>query len=109
MLASDRLGSAVEEGGKSIDPDLLTDPTDWINIAFVYWMLACPLRQTEIAVSGGKTSRGSSVQFSSVPRPVGSLLKHEGRSSKDPLPVFSAGGHREQFWHGQGALYVLSW
>ena len=27
---------------------------------------------------------------------------HEGRFSRDPLPVFSAGGHREQFWHEQG-------
>ena len=29
-------------------------------------------------------------------------LGHEGRFSRDPLPVHSAGGHREQFWHGQG-------
>ena len=27
---------------------------------------------------------------------------HEGRFSRDPLPVISAGDHREQFWHGQG-------
>ena len=27
---------------------------------------------------------------------------HEGRISRDPLPVFSAGGHCKQFWHGQG-------
>ena len=27
---------------------------------------------------------------------------HEGRFSWDPLPVFSAGGPCEQFWHGQG-------
>ena len=27
---------------------------------------------------------------------------HEGRFSRDPLPVFSAGGHFEQFRHGQG-------
>ena len=26
---------------------------------------------------------------------------HEGRFSTDPLPVFSAGGPCEQFWHGQ--------
>ena len=25
-----------------------------------------------------------------------------GRFSRDPLPIFSAGGHREQFWHEQG-------
>ena len=27
---------------------------------------------------------------------------HEGRFSRDPLPVFSAGSHCEQLWHGQG-------
>ena len=27
---------------------------------------------------------------------------HEGRFSRDPLPVFSAGDHCEQCWHGQG-------
>ena len=27
---------------------------------------------------------------------------HEGRFSRDPLPVFSAGGPCEQLWHGQG-------
>ena len=26
---------------------------------------------------------------------------HERRFSRDPLPVFSVGGHRERFWHGQ--------
>ena len=26
---------------------------------------------------------------------------HEGRFSRDPHPVFSAGGPGEQFWHGQ--------
>ena len=43
----------------------------------------------------------ASVQFSSVPRPIGSSEGHEGRFSRDPLPVFSAGGPYEQFWHGQ--------
>ena len=28
---------------------------------------------------------------------------HEGRFSRDPLPVFSAGGPCEQFWHRQGS------
>ena len=27
---------------------------------------------------------------------------HEGLSSRDSLPVFSAGGHLEQFWRGWG-------
>ena len=26
----------------------------------------------------------------------------EGRFSRDPLPVFSVGGHHEQFWQGYG-------
>ena len=26
----------------------------------------------------------------------------EGRFSRDPIPIFSVGGHHEQFWHGQG-------
>ena len=44
----------------------------------------------------------SSVQFSSVPWLIGSLRDHEERFSRDPLPVFSAEGLCEQFWHGQG-------
>ena len=43
----------------------------------------------------------SSVQFCSVPWPIGSSGGHEGRLSRDPLPVFSAEGPCEQFWHGQ--------
>ena len=27
---------------------------------------------------------------------------HKGRLSRGPLPVFSAGGLCEQFWHGRG-------
>ena len=27
--------------------------------------------------------------------------RHEELFSRDPVPVFSAEGHREQFWHGQ--------
>ena len=42
------------------------------------------------------------VQFSSVPRPIGSAGEHGGRFSTGLLPVFSAGDHCEQFWHGQG-------
>ena len=45
-------------------------------------------------------SRFSSVQFSPLTDWV--LGGHAGRFSKDPLPVFSAGGPRRQFWHGQG-------
>ena len=44
----------------------------------------------------------SSIHFTSVPWPIGSSGWHEGRFSRDSLPVFSAGGHCEQFWHGQG-------
>ena len=33
---------------------------------------------------------------------MGSSGEHEGRFSRDPLPVFSAGGSCGQFWHGQG-------
>ena len=33
-----------------------------------------------------------SVQFGSVPRAIRSSQGHEGRFSRDPLPVFSAGG-----------------
>ena len=33
--------------------------------------------------------------------PIGSSGGHEGRFSRDLLPVFSAGGPFEQFWHGQ--------
>ena len=56
-----------------------------------------------------KTQQQSSVQFSSVPWPIGSVGEHEGRFSTDPLPVFSAGGPCEQFWHGQGCplFYVV--
>ena len=50
-----------------------------------------------------------SVPFSSVPWSIGSSGGggaggggHERRFSRDPLLVFSAEGHCEQFWHGQG-------
>ena len=37
------------------------------------------------------------------------LRGHEGRFSRDSLPVFPAGGHREQLWHVQGCpLFVSS-
>ena len=39
---------------------------------------------------------------SSVPWWTGLSGVHEGWFSKDPLPVFPAGGHFEWFWHGQG-------
>ena len=32
---------------------------------------------------------------------LGVTLGHEGRFRRDPLPVFSAGGSCEQFWHRQ--------
>ena len=44
------------------------------------------------------------VQFSSV-HSLDRLVRrggNEGRISRDPLPVFSAGGPCEQFWHGHG-------
>ena len=47
------------------------------------------------------------VQFSSVPRPIGSAGEHGGRFSTGLLPVFSAGDHREQFWHGQGRPFLV--
>ena len=40
------------------------------------------------------------IKFISVPKPIGSLGGHKGRFSRDPLPVFSAGGPCEQFQHG---------
>ena len=39
--------------------------------------------------------------FSSVPWPTGSTGGHDGRFSRDRLPVFSAGDPCEQFWYGQ--------
>ena len=30
---------------------------------------------------------------------------HDGQFSRDPLPVLSAGGPCEQFWHGQGCPF----
>ena len=41
-------------------------------------------------------------QLSSVPQQTGSSEGPDGRFSRDPLPVFSAGGPCEQFWHGHG-------
>ena len=40
-------------------------------------------------------------QFSSVPWLTGSSRGHEGKLSRDPLPVFSVAGYSEQFWYGQ--------
>ena len=42
------------------------------------------------------------VPFRSVPWLTGSSGKPEGLIRRDFLPVFSAGGYREQFWYGQG-------
>ena len=42
-----------------------------------------------------------SVQFSSVPWLIGSSGEHKWWLSRDPLPVFSAGGPCKHFWHGQ--------
>ena len=42
----------------------------------------------------------SPVQFS--PFTDGIEGGHEERFSRDPLPIFSAGGPCEHFWHGQG-------
>ena len=42
------------------------------------------------------------VQISSVPWLIGMSKGHEERFGREPVPVFSAEGHREQFWHGQG-------
>ena len=49
------------------------------------------------------TVQFSSVQFSPLTDWV--VWGHEGRFSRDPLPVFSAGGPCEQFWHGQGCPF----
>ena len=49
---------------------------------------------------GGRNCRLT--QFSSVFLLIGSSGGHHGRFSRDSLPVFSAGGPCEQFWHGQG-------
>ena len=43
-----------------------------------------------------------SIQFSSVPLAIGLSGERERRFSRDPLLVFSAGGHCEQRWPGQG-------
>ena len=50
---------------------------------------------------GGVLGKGS-VQFSTVPWPIGSLGGHEGQFSRDPLQAFSAGGPCVQFRHEQG-------
>ena len=55
------------------------------------------LRFSSLAI----TANGE-VQFTSALCGIGSSGGHEGRSSEEPLPVFSAGGLCEQFWHGQG-------
>ena len=49
---------------------------------------------------GDSPGKFSSVQFS--PLTLCRRGGHEERFSRDPLPVFSAGGPCEQFWHGQG-------
>ena len=50
--------------------------------------------------NGTVTSLGAlSVLFGSVPQPTGSSGGNEGRFSRDLLPVFSAGGHCQQFWN----------
>ena len=41
-------------------------------------------------------------QFSSVPWLIRSAWGHVEQFSRDPLPIFSAEGLHEQFWHRQG-------
>ena len=53
-------------------------------------------------ISSSCSSSSSSSNSSS--RPIQSLGGHAGQLSRDPPPVFSAGGHCEQFWHGLGCL-----
>ena len=43
-----------------------------------------------------------SVQVASVPRRIGSSRGHDRLFSRGPIPVSSAGGRCEPFWHGQG-------
>ena len=49
-----------------------------------------------------KSSVDEQFQFISVHRPIGLSGEHEGRFNRDSLPVFSAGGPCEQFWHRLG-------
>ena len=46
-------------------------------------------------------------QFSSVLWPIMLSGGHEGQFSRDPLPVFSAGGPHQQFWHRQGCPFLM--
>ena len=62
-----------------------------------------PTNQSEVVLKEGwprlvkssLTINYVSVQFSSLTK------GQEGQFSRDPHPVFSAGGHREQSWHGR--------
>ena len=49
--------------------------------------------------SGFYYFHGSSVEFNPLTDRV--VRGHEGRFSRGPLPVFSAGGPCEYLWHGQ--------
>ena len=60
-----------------------------------------PLQKTSGVGVGRRGRQFSSVQFSSIPWPIGSSGGHDGRFSRDPPPVSSAGGPCEQLWHGQ--------
>ena len=49
----------------------------------------------------------AAVQFSSIPRWIGSSWGHEGRFSSELLLVFPVGSHREHFRHGHAETFTL--
>ena len=63
---------------------------------------------SSISIVQGRLADGwfSSVQFSPMTNWGGVGGGHEGRFSRDPVLVFSAGGPCEQFWHGAG-IFIL--
>ena len=80
----------------------LTVHDDYFDALIYYTLLQRLCSALSLLVLCTLVTRLWDFQFSSVPWPIGSPVGYYRRFSRDPLPVFSAGGPCKQFWHRQG-------
>ena len=86
-------------------------PTGSQNIAFYFQLINSNSAFLSASTPDSFYFQFSSVQFGSIQfipltDRIGSSGGREGRFSRNPLPVFSAGGPCGQFWLGQGCPYL---
>ena len=64
--------------------------------------IPCHASQQPVQIYSSRQFGRRATPWSSEEMLFGSSRGHDGRFSRDPLPVFSAGGRWEQFWHERG-------